>query len=285
MKIILFLSINLTNIIIEYCTSLQKKIKNSKIIFYSGNEIDIIDNKSIYIFFGIYYVNYPIINKKNIYYINLEQLTMNGKYTQYNVLTPFLNIINNNKYLNICDYSQGNISILKNYNIKSNYLPYQVNNDEIFNYDKIYNFVVCCTWNSRIQFIYDKIAQKYQNCNSIGNPIKWGSERDNIIFKTKILANIHHREFDYNILEEIRITRCILNKVIVISEYSLEWEKYPLSNYVIFVNYEDMVNKIIDVLDNYDYYVECIYNDFNINNIDIELQKYLDDFINSFDNN
>jgi hypothetical protein len=204
---------------------------------------------------------------------------MNGKNSQYNILSPVLDKIKKYDKIKILDYSQENISILNNYNIKSTYLPYQVNYDEIFNYDKIYNFAVCCTWNLRIKNIYNIINSKYINCNAIGNPIKWGDERDNILFKTKVLANIHHREYDYNILEELRITRCILNKVIVISEYSLEWEKYPLAKYVIFIDYNNMVDKIQDVLNNYDEYFNKIYSDFDINVIDNLLKKYLD-FLN-----
>jgi hypothetical protein len=273
--IFLILSNDLIKIIIEYCISLHKKIKDSKIIYFPNDELNTINTNDKYIFFGLHYVKYPIINKPNIYYINLEQLTMNGKFSQYNMLDPLLNIIRKNNEINICDYSQANISILKNYNFNSLYLPYQVNYDEIFNYEKIYNFAVCCSLNTRIQFIYNQICLKYDNCNSIGNPIKWGIERDNILFKTKVLANIHHREFDYNILEEIRITRCILNKVIVISEYSLEYEKYPLSKYIIFIDYDNLVDKIQDIINNYDIYYNKIYNDFDLNKLDDELKKYI----------
>jgi hypothetical protein len=283
MIIYLILHNNIKNFCIEYCKSLHKNIKNSKIIYYPDNEINNINENNInennlYIYFGMYYVNYTTINKENIYFINLEQLTINGKNTIYDILSPTLNIIKSYDKVKILDYSQANISILNNYNINSLYLPYQVNYDEIFNYDKIYNFAVCCALNSRIQYIYNIISSKYINCNFIGNPIKWGEERDDILFKTKVLANVHHREFDYNILEEIRITRCILNKIIVVSEYSVEWEKYPLAKYVIFIDYNNMVEKIQDVLNNYDEYFNKIYNDFDINTIDILLKKYLDYF-------
>jgi hypothetical protein len=192
--IFLILSDKILNVIIEYITSLNKNINNSEIIIYPNDKLNEINEKHIYIYFGIYYVNYLIINKKNIYYVNLEQLTMNGNYSSFNMLTPALNIINSNKNINMCDYSQGNISILNDNNIKSLYLPYQVNNDEIFTYEKIYNFAVCCSWNSRIETIYNKITEKFDKCNSIGKIPKWGIERDNILFKTKVLANIHHRE-------------------------------------------------------------------------------------------
>ena len=274
MNIYLVLDINLYNIIIEYCNSLKKKFLNSKILIWSNDKFDI-NVDDIYIFFGLHYINYPIICQKNVFYINLEQLTINGKNTQYNILDRVLNL----SKINICDYSQGNINILKEYNIQSIYLPYQVNTDEIFDYDKIYNFSICCSWNSRIEYIYNNICEKYKNTFSIGHPPLYGNDRDNILFKTKVLGNIHHREYDYNILEEIRITRCILNKVIVISEYSLDYEKYPLSKYIIFTEYNNMINTINNVLDNYDYYYDKIYNNFDINKIDDELYDYINNFI------
>ena len=245
MIIYLIICTSIQKIIIEYVVSLQKNIKNSKLIIYPDNEINSIDINNIYIFFGLAYVNYPITYSKNIYYVNLEQLTMDGSHSQYNFLQKVIDIYKN-KNINLLDYSEGNISILKNYNIQSLYLPYQVNYDEI-----------------------------YTNCNLIGDPQLWGETRDNILFKSKILANIHHREFDYNILEEIRITRCILNKIIIISEYSLEYEKYPLKKYVIFVDYNDMTNKIIDVIDNYEKYYNELYNNFDIDIIDNQLKEYL----------
>lgn len=280
MCIFLIISNSIKNVIIEYCLSLNKNIKNCKLIYYPNDELKYFDENNLYIFFGLMYVNYPIINKKNVYYVNLEQLTMNGTHSKYDVLTP---ILKNGSKLNLIDYNFGNISILKKYNINSIYLPYQVNFDEIYNYKKIYNFCVCCSWNSRIKNIYDKVILKFDNCISIGNPVKWGVDRDNILFKTKVLANIHHREFDYNILEEIRITRCVLNKIIVISEYSLEWEKYPLSNYIIFINYDNMIDKIYDVLNNYEKYYNEIYNNFDITEINFKLNKYLE-FFNNFNN-
>lgn len=274
MIIYLIICTSIQKIIIEYVVSLQKNIKNSKLIIYPDNEINSIDINNIYIFFGLAYVNYPITYSKNIYYVNLEQLTMDGSHSQYNFLQKVIDIYKN-KNINLLDYSEGNISILKNYNIQSLYLPYQVNYDEIYNYEKIYTFAMCCSCNARIKYIYNNINNKYTNCNLIGDPQLWGETRDNILFKSKILANIHHREFDYNILEEIRITRCILNKIIVISEYSLEYEKYPLKKYVIFVDYNNMINKIIDVIDNYEKYYNELYNNFDIDIIDNQLKEYL----------
>ena len=272
MVIYLIINNNIYNIIIEYCTSLHKKISNSKIIYI--DEFNECNSKNIYIFFGLHYVNYPIINSPNIYYINLEQLTMDGSHSKYNMLE---NVIN--KTINLLDYSQGNINILTKYNIQSKYIPYQVNFDEVLNYTKIYDICMCCSYNERIGYIYNAFITNNSHC--IGNPSLWGKDRDDILFRSKILINIHHREKDYNILEEIRITRCILNKIIVISEYSLDYEKYPLSKYIIYSNYDNIISKVSDVLSNYDSYYNDCYKDFNINEIDDILSKYIYDFIHT----
>lgn len=268
-KFFILIDKNIHKYAIEYCESICKKINNCVLIIYPDefNE-SLHNNNDIYIFFGLHCTKYPIINKKNVYYVNLEQLTRK----------EMLKIVLNEKQLNLCDYSLGNISILQKHNINSIYLPYQVNYSEIFNYEKIYNFSVCCSWNPRINSVFDAISLKYKDCFSIGKPRLWGKERDNILFKTKVLANVHHREFHYNVLEEIRITRCILNKVIVVSEYSVEWEKYPLSKYVIFVDYKNMIEKIFEVLENYDDYYFKIYNDFDIKEIDLNLSNYINLF-------
>jgi hypothetical protein len=271
---------DIKKVIIEYCNSIMKKITNSKLIDFPSEEFfkltpaDFEKNK--FIFFGIHYTNYPKIYSHNIYYINLEQLTMNGKNTFRNMLSPLLNFCNIFTVYKLFDYSEGNIAILEENNIKSNYLPYQVNYDEIYNYEKTKDFVICCTWNERIAKIYYEIATKNQNCFSIGNPILWGEQRDEILFRSKVLANVHYMQKDYNILEEIRITRCILNKVIVVSEYAHKYEKYPLKDFVVFVNYDEMINKIQEILNNYEEYHNNFFKNFDLEKIDAELKTFID---------
>ena len=264
----------LKNIIIEYIVSIHKKINNSKLIYYEDEPIIINENNN-YIFVGISYTNYPKFNFKNCYYINLEQLTMDGTNSNYDFLTPVIDLKIQKNNLKILDYSYANVNILNNKSIESKYIPYQVNKDEIFNYEKIYDFVTCCSWNDRIMTIYNKINKEYKNSYSIGHPILYGKERDDILFRSKILVNIHHREKDYFILEEIRIIRCILNKVIVISENSLNHINFLLYKYIIFVDYDKLTEKTIDVLNNYDDYYNLIFKDFDINEIDSLLSKEL----------
>jgi len=266
-------------IIIEYFNSIKNKIPDSKVILFPDQMVKKIINTDIYIFFGIEYTKYPHINLENIYYINLEQLTVNGKNIKYDYLKNILNFCDKNKKCNILDYSKANTLILSEYNINSRYIPYQVNYNEIVDYEKIYNFAVCSTFNIRVNNIYSKISKKINKCIFLGNPPAWGIKRDNVLFRTKVIANIHYNHKNYNILEEIRITRCILNKVIVISEYSFKYEEYPLHNYIIFCEYNKMEEKIEEVLNNYEKYYNEIYNNLNIKDIDNILTKYITTFL------
>lgn len=279
---------NIKNVAIEYAVSIKNKLQ-AQIINISTNEYHIIKslNKlSKYIFFGIRYTNYiryyerDNLNSSNVFFVNLEPLTCNGSYSKYNFLQEVLMFHANYPFIKLLDYSQENVIILKNYNIHSTYLPYQCNNNEINQtmINKTWDVVTCSSWCPRIENVYNNIPI-YYNKFSIGNPVLWGTERDNILFNSKIIINIHHRENDYKILEELRITRCILNKLIVISEESTFSNIYPLSKYVIFVDYNNINEKVNDVLNNYEKYYNEIYKDFDISNVDALLSNYLENII------
>lgn len=261
--------------IIEYIISIVNKITYSKIIIYPNEPIPEIESDNIYIFVGIHYVVYPLIDLPNIYYINLEQMTIDGSNTQKNLLGDLINFKRNSSYFNLLDYSAGNISIINKHGIESKYVPYQVNYEEIYSYDKELDYVLCCTVNERKLFIFNQLKRLFPKSEFIGDPPIWGHARDEILFKSKILINIHHEEKEYNIIEEIRITRCILNKIIVISEPSKYSEKYPLNSYIIYENYDSVIEKTKDVLNNYDLYYNKIYGELDIEKINEQLKSYL----------
>jgi hypothetical protein len=284
---------NIKNVAIEYALSIKNKLQ-AQIINISTNEYYIIksfNNLSKYIFFGIKYTSYiryyerDNLNSSNVFFVNLEPLTCNGFYSKYNFLEEVLMFHANYPFIKLLDYSQENIIILKSYNIYSTYLPYQCNYNEIINCEinhnivnKTWDVVTCCSWCPRIENIFNNIPI-YYNKFSIGNPALWGIDRDNILFNSKIIINIHHRENDYKILEELRVTRCILNKIIVISEESIFPNIYPLSKYVIFVDYNNINEKVNDVLNNYEKYYNEIYKNFDVSNIDTLLTNYIENTI------
>lgn len=260
---------------IEYVLSIALKIGDFEIIILPNQSIPEININNKYIFIGIHYVYYPLIDCPNVYYLNLEQLTIDGTSTPRNLLNELLEFKKKSQHLKLLDYSDTNVSILKQHNISSIYIPYQVNYNEIYNYDKTMDFVMCCSRNEKKIKLFNNLKLIYQNSHFIGLPPVWGKDRDNILFKSKILVNVHHDEKEYKIIEEIRITRCILNKMIVISEPSINPELYPLHPYIIYAENSDIITKTQDVLNNYDKYYNEIYGNFDINDIDNKLKCYL----------
>ncbi len=263
-------------ILIEYVKSVNIYIKGS-LVTEKKRRDELLNNFNEdynYIFFSINYTNFPKINKKNVYFVNLEPLTCDGKYTKFNFLQEVINFNKKFTNINLLDYSRGNINILNKYNIKSDYLPYYINNEEIKNFDKEYDLCTCCSWNERISEIYTPLSKIYKSY-SIGRPIKWGKERDDILFRCKVLINLHHREKDYNILQELRITRCILNKIIVISEHAMDDNLYPLNAYIIFCDYGNIVDKTKEVLSNYNEYYDKIYKNMDYEEVKKKYEQHL----------
>jgi hypothetical protein len=81
--------------------------------------------------------------------------------------------------------------------------------------------------------------------------------------KTKILINIHQTEHHHT-LEELRILPALLNGVIVISEFSPLTELVPYSKFIIWTKYDNIIDTIINVINNYETFYNKIFND-NIN--------------------
>ena len=167
---------------------------------------------------------------------------------------------NNCKNITLCDYSYANMELLKNNNIKSMLLPYGIYKNEIYNFEKnidisTISFKSKGNCLSRRNHIYNLLINNFKDVVDIKG---WGYERDNLLFRSKILINVHHST-DYTIFEEIRCNRCIFNKIIVISEYSYKWENFPLKEHMIFTDYDNIINKTKEVLNNYDYYYNLLF--------------------------
>ena len=147
---------------------------------------------------------------------------------------------------NIYDYSEENIYILKTLKPDCNFklLPYKRNPSEILNIPKT-NWIAMVGNNSpRRNVIQDRLW-------GVNNIVGWGLSRDRELFKHKILINVHYHS-DYAITEQIRINRCIHNKMIVISETSKHQELIALKDKIIFCDYDDIVKTVTHVMKNYD---------------------------------
>jgi len=145
---------------------------------------------------------------------------------------------------------------------------------EIYNFEKIKNICFIGDLNSNHR---KNILNNKRLINKIDIIGRYGKNRDQLLFKYKILLNLHY-DNNYNVLEELRINRCIFNKMIVISENSIDQNKYILKNNMIFSSYDKIIDTVIDVLDNYDYYYKKLFSKFNLNKINKVLKnniKYL----------
>ena len=121
-------------------------------------------------------------------------------------------------------------------------------------------FDVCVMSNNterRIK-IYNEILKENINIIVID---AWNNIRDEKISKCKILLNIHAGD-DYKIFEHLRCDRLVLSGQLIISEKSLSDDLLDIKDLVIMVDDNKLIEKIKEVLENY----EEIYNNF-INNL------------------
>ena len=237
------------NLLFEFMKRVSEKDDDYKFILLT------IPNMSIY--------NIGFFKHSRVYILNTEQLTKDNEIKKIQFYKDH--------GLKLIDYSQGNISISKD----SLYLPYQVNHNEIKNYEKIYDACYVGTLFSKYRYNILKTLK----INILGGkkPL-WGEERDNILFKHKILVNVHHDK-NYNVCEEMRINRCIFNKMIVISENGIGDDNLYLKKYIIFEKYENIKERLDDVLNNYDSYYNKIFSDFDIEEVDNHYKLMLNKFL------
>lgn len=256
----------------DYIKSIQSKcniiiiVKNKEDIFMFMKEIAEKDKCYKFILFtisnmGVYNISY--FNKKQIYILNTEQLSRDSEKEK----------IENYKKQDykLIDYSQSNISLSKTLL----YLPYQVNFKEIPNYKKIYNACYIGTLFSSYRYNILKTL----NISILGTKNQlWGHQRDNVLFRHKVLVNIHHDK-NYTICEEMRINRCIFNRMIVITEECFNCEDLYLKKYMIIEKPENIKKRLDDVLLNYDTYYKKIYGNFDIKEINHHYKNHLKQFI------
>ena len=259
-------------------------IKNYKCIFSSYSKFDeeeiiknIMENDVIILI--IFYTRErkcmklfnDLFNKNNIkfYILNLEQLSWN---TSLNIIL---------KTEKILDYSEENMNIIKNKEVY--HLPYLVNRKEIYSNKKNGVAAIDGYRGLRRIKIYKILKERLgDNFNLITN--KFGEERDNLLFTNKILLNIHSTP-QYFINEQIRVNRCVFNKMIVISEPGYNDDLLYLKKYIIFCDYDKIPEKVEEVLNNYEKYYNELFKDFDLDEIEKHYKTIADETIKKIDNN
>ena len=208
----------------------------------------------------------PIQIPNKIYVLNTEQMTKSHITSQIEKISQEIEII---------DYSRANIHYLININKNTHYLPYMVNRSEILDLPKTENIAIIGWWDSQYRInILSDLAQIGIDCNQIKG---FDSNRDNELFRHRILLNVHFNEYS-KIFEQMRCNRCIFNRMIVISEKSDDID-YELRPYIIECEYSEIAEKTRDVLENYESYHKQLFENFDLDMIEENYKKTADKFI------
>jgi len=233
-----------------------------------------VNNKNYIIIFTHmwFYPDDEYSNVNNILFLNVEHLT------EFNRMKHILDIM---KYgIPIIDYSIVNIECIKDYASTNNievkvplyHLPYQYNLEEQLSLKKadnnyeydigIINALPRIDGNIENRRItLWNVLQKtdYKILNIMG----WVKDRDEQINKCKLILNIHNFEF-FKIFEHVRCDRLIFSNKLIVSELSLEAKTLDIYNNVIWVEYDNIIPSLKQILDNYDYYMQKTYNEIQM---------------------
>lgn len=177
--------------------------------------------------------------------------------------------------IKIADYSMSNLTLLGKYiaenklifqNPRAYYLPYQYNLrdqmqlenvDGIYTYDVgIINALPKKDASVDPKFTYRR-TRLWEQLQSTGwkciNILGWGAARDELLKQCKVIINVHHFEC-FNIFEQIRCDRLIFAKKFVVSDKSMFIENYDLAGNVLWEDYDNIIPRTREVLENFDMY-------------------------------
>jgi hypothetical protein len=248
------------NSIKEFCQDYYKDV-NIEIVYY--NLLDISNfsfnnlhlNKYDKIFYSgdLNMLNHIIQlanNFSKIYYINIEQLSHPSYYTLFRTI---------HKEINIIDYSEENIPFSKNIYLNSFLFPpyFKEKKNHLIKTIDVMSIVNNQYRENIINNIY------LHNYKTLYIDNCYGELRDEYFSRTKIYINIHSSK-EHNTMELIRIINLIMNKVIVITDNSINSESLFIKDSIIICNDHNHLKILInEVLKNYNYYYDKIFKNFN----------------------
>jgi hypothetical protein len=207
-----------------------------------------------------------IVRSGRMIYLNVEMLS------EIKRMDQVVSLIKSG--IRVADYSLSNLTFLKLYmeenKIQSNastiYLPYQYSLQDqiqIENIDGIYKYDVGiinalpkqdASVNSALTYrrtrLWDNLQATGWKCINI---LGWGAERDELLKRCKVIINVHHFEC-FNIFEQIRCDRLVFAKKIVVSDKSMFMDNYDLLGNVLWEDYDNIIPRTKDVLENFDMY-------------------------------
>jgi hypothetical protein len=207
-----------------------------------------------------------MIQSGRIVFLNVEMLSEDTRMNQViSLITAGIPIL---------DYSLSNMTFLKLYmednkiqsNVSTIYLPYQYNlrdQMQLENIDGVYTYDVGiinalpkqdASVNSKLTYRRTRLWEQLQATGwKCINILGWGAERDELLKRCKVIINIHHFEC-FNIFEQIRCDRLIFAKKLVVSDKSVFTESYDLLGNVLWEDYDNIIPRTKEVLENFDMY-------------------------------
>lgn len=185
----------------------------------------------------------------------------------------------------VLEYSNPNIVHSKKFNIdklytdKLIYFPpfiYDLSNDG----KRIKDIITIHNSSPRRHIIHSKIDMDYFHIVA-GNNVFDKESIKKVLDEYKILVNIHQTD-THHTLEELRVLPSLMTGILVISEDVPYKEEIPYSKHIIWSEYENLPNKIKDVLSNYEGYRKkyLIDLDETILNMKKNLKKNINKMIN-----
>ncbi len=82
----------------------------------------------------------------------------------------------------------------------------------------------------------------------------------------KVMINIRQTDH-HDTFEELRVLPALINGVIIVSEDVPLRDKIPYSDFIVWCKYDEILDKVDDVLNNYDKYWKSIFSDGRLKNI------------------
>lgn len=220
-----------------------EELKESKLIVYmSVSEIPL-DDSCYYVFFGVVPTMCDTLSNKLL--INMEQLSR--------PIWCSLIVDYKSRGVKIYDYD-----LYQSLTYGLLYLPYQLSklelaylSDLLLEKEKKYDVTICSENGSLRR---SKIVVELRNRGlKVENVCGWHGVRDDAISSSKLLLNVHYGE-DYCIFEHLRCDRWLLSGQLVVSETGLSDGLLDVRDLLIMVPYEDLVNTVCHVLEDYERY-------------------------------
>ena len=216
--------------------------------------------------------------KNNFSYLNTEPLNLKSR------LDYVIDISNKYPDIVLYDYSQSNVNILKEYGIKSVYLPYIYNETEIsflkeqkLQNEQIYDYgIICSSGYVSTEVLTPprrkKIVDHLLSQGTVNIISGFGKERDIELSKCKTILNIHGEYMGEisSIFEHIRCDRLLYAGYNILSEESYKLDETFHNKYkdkLKFINYESFFKMKTKLVDTFIFYNELDMLEYRLNTL------------------